>query len=398
MRSKYLSGILVLELIGILALTGCGGSPAIPAPAVATAMLPTIAVPATTIPTTAVLATAVPTIPPTNVPATLTTTPSPAQPLASDAEINSRFDKLFSTLQNSGTFSGVVFVAHNGKVIFEKGIGTAKLKPFPPLTSASKFRIASDTKQFTAAAILKLQAQGKLNVKDSICKYLKPCPDGWDKVTLHHLLTHTSGINGLDLKDWDKPHTAAELVAQIEKLPLKFEPGAQFLYGNDGYILLAALIEQLSGKTYEAFLRESFFVPLKMNDTGIAVDDTLLAGYQLPEDVSNLVGGGDIYSTVQDLYRWTQALDAWQRDPASEYQPMFQPQVTSDIPGWKYGYALDVANEKGHLYVGHPGGLAQSYGSLVARYPDDGLTVIELSNNGYALDEYVLATMLFGAK
>jgi CubicO group peptidase (beta-lactamase class C family) len=273
-----------------------------------------------------------------------------------------------------------VLVARNGEVLYEKGFGTTVLPPKAPLTPTTKFRLGSVTKQFTAAAILKLQAEGKLKVEERVCTHLQPCPKTWDEITLHQLLTHTSGIKGLNLSDKDKPHTAKELVAEIGKLPLQFEPGARFLYGDEDYIVLAGVIEQLTGQTYETFLRENFFNPLKMNDTGVTIDNKLLAGLPSSVDFSNHIGAAAIYSTVADLSRWAQQLDIWQRDPKSEYYAMLRPQVTSDIPNLPYGYGLDVGEQFDHRYVGHPGGLV-GYGSLAARYPDDGLTIIILSTN-----------------
>lgn len=335
---------------------------------------------------------------PTTISATPTARAAVTQALVSDAEIKNGLDKYFGDLYTSKRFSGVVFVAQNGRVLYEKSFGETMIPPLAPLTSTTKFRIGSVTKQFTAAAILKLQGQGKLNVQENLCTYLKPCPEAWDKITLRQLLTHTAGIAPSNINLF-QPHTSAELVAEIGKALLHFEPGTKFEYSNDGYYVLGALIEQLSGKTYEAFLRETFLDPLGMKDTGITIDEELLGGAPTYMDFSNLIGAGSMYSTIADLYRWTQALDAWERDPASEYQAMFEPQVGEDFnPNYLYTYGLEVVQQKGHRYVGHPGGLGGSYSSHVGRYPDSELTFIILSNVDFLVDQADIANIIFGAK
>lgn len=381
----------ILVSLATLFLLSAGASQTVFAPVLASSQATVTLTPTNTLTPTSLPAT------PTVISATPTTAPSVTQALVSDAEIKNGLDKYFGDLYTSKRFSGVVFVAQNGRVLYEKSFGDTMIPPLAPLTSKTKFRIASVTKQFTAAAILKLQAQGKLNVHENLCTYLQPCPKTWDNITLHQLLTHTAGIPPSNINVF-QPHTSTELVAQIGVPPLNFEPGTKFAYSDDGYRVLGALTEQLSGKTYEEFLRENFLDPLGMKDTGITIDEELLGGAPTYMDFSNLIGAGSMYSTIADLYRWAQALDAWERDPTSEYRAMFEPQVGEQNPNYLYTYGLEVVQQKGHRYVGHPGGLGGSYSSHVGRYPDSGLTFIILSNRDYLIEQPEIANIVFGAK
>lgn len=324
------------------------------------------------------------TLAPTSAPAISATIPSQAT-LRSAIQIASDLDAFFEKYRKADAFSGLVLVARNGDVLYEKGYGETTSSQKMPLTPTSKFRIASVSKQFTAAAILNLQAQGKLKIHDTICKYLKACPESWKEITVHHLLTHSSGINAGNVPDADnfygKFHTPEQLVSQFQELPLDFKPGAKFSYGNGGYITLAAIVERVSGESYETFLRKQFFDPLGMKDTGTSIEDSQLAGAPFTEDLSNDVGAGNLYSTARDLYRWAQALDQWQRDPRSEYQAMFQPQISgADCgPGDSYGYGLCIGTRFDQPVVGHFGRGSPNYSSALMRYPASGLTIVILS-------------------
>src|SRR5215813_382247 len=162
-------------------------------------------------------------------------------------------------------FMGSVLVAKNGEVIFSKSYGMADLEWSVPNSSTTRFNIASMTKQFTAASILVLEDRGKLRTDDSVKKYLPDAPASWDKVTIYHLLTHTSGISDDSAKY--EPGTPDKLV--FNDKPLSFQPGERWAYTNLGYIVLGYLIERISGQTYEDFVRDYIFKPLGMNDSGM---------------------------------------------------------------------------------------------------------------------------------
>jgi CubicO group peptidase (beta-lactamase class C family) len=165
-------------------------------------------------------------------------------------------------------FTGTILIARDGKVLVSKGYGMANAEYEAPNSTRTKFRIGSLTKQFTATAILMLQEQGKLNVQDSLCKYLPQCPTSWQSLTIHHLLTHTSGIQDVD---YTQARVASLSVANtLERLkdkPLEFTPGKIFRYSSTNYILLGYILEKVSGEPYQVFLRRHIFEPLEMKDT-----------------------------------------------------------------------------------------------------------------------------------
>lgn len=206
------------------------------------------------------------------------TTPQPS-------EVVSRTDAFLNQMLKAGLFSGSVLIARNGEILVSKGYGMANRQQQIPNTPQTKFRIGSVTKQFTAMAILMLQARGKLNVQDHICVYLTDCPPAWQPITIHQLLTHTSGIPDYryfpDFPTFKElPASPAQTMARLKDKPLDFQPGAKWSYSTSGYIILGAIIEQVSGESYEAFLQQTIFVPLKLLDTGAAQNTTQLAiGY-----------------------------------------------------------------------------------------------------------------------
>ncbi len=171
------------------------------------------------------------------------------------------------------SFTGSVLVARHGQVLLLGGFGAADRAGGLPNTAQTKFRVASITKQFTALAILILQARGELNVQDRACVYLPDCPPAWRAITIHQLLTHTSGIKSYkDLPNYPAfratPVAPAELTARFRDLPLAFEPGTQYGYSNSGYVLLGTIIGELSGMPCAEFVKTSILDPLGMSATG----------------------------------------------------------------------------------------------------------------------------------
>ena len=177
------------------------------------------------------------------------------------------------------TFMGAVLVARDGKPLLDEGYGFADVEWKVANTPQGKFRIGSDTKQFTAAAILLLEERGKLKVEDLVSKYVADAPPAWAKITIYNLLTHTSGIPNFTsfpeyrTTEW-KDTTPTELVARFRDKPLEFEPGTKFSYSNSGYVVLGYLLEKVSGETYGEYLQKNVFTPLGMLDTGM--DNTAL--------------------------------------------------------------------------------------------------------------------------
>ena len=326
----------------------------------------------------------------------------PAQGLAS------KVDEYMSTAVKRSRFSGSILVARDGKVLVSRGYGMANLEDEVSNTARTKFRLGSLTKQFTAVAVLMLEERGALSLQDPVCNYLPQCPAGWRPITIHHLLTHTSGIQNSDYTEAIKlPMSAANTVERLKDKPLEFAAGRLFRYSNSNYILLGYIIEKVSGRPYDAFLQENIFRPLQMTDTGYDYPRRVLkhraAGYSSRGDttvnaqyidMSILYSAGGLYSTAEDLYRWDQALYTEKLLSKKSLAMMFTP-----FKG-NYGYGWYIAEQGGHRFISHSGwidGFAASFG----RFPDDRLTVIVMSNldsapvNTIARD---LAAMVLGVQ
>ena len=191
-----------------------------------------------------------------------------------------RWKQVVQPYVDAQMFMGSVLVAEDGKIIFSKSYGMADLEWSIPNSSTTRFNIASMTKQFTAASILLLEDRGKLRTDDLVKKYLPEAPASWDKITIYHLLTHTSGIRE-DAAKYE-PGTPDKLV--FNDRPLNHQPGEQWSYTNLGYIVLGYLLERISGQTYEAFVQENIFKPLGMKDSGMMSVVTVISPLsQLPE-------------------------------------------------------------------------------------------------------------------
>jgi CubicO group peptidase (beta-lactamase class C family) len=332
----------------------------------------------------------------------------------SDQNIIFKADTYLSKLTKARLFSGSVLIARNGKVVLSKGYGEADRKKNLVNTAQTKFRIGSLTKQFTAMAILILQAQGKLNVRDRICMHLSNCPTSWQTITIHQLLTHTSGIpDFVSFPDFQttqgSPSSPTQTIARFKDKPLDFQPGAKFSYSSSGYILLGAIIERASGATYEAFLRDNIFAPLQMVNSGYDHNNGDLAvGYRdqtsVPADfidISIPYAAGGLYSTVEDLYRWDQALYTDKLIPKNLRDMMFTPFVPMpDNGGPGYGYGWGIGKEGNHLLVFHEG-MTNGFHSVIARYLND-KTVIIILGNRQDMDLFEMRTQIakivFGEK
>lgn len=303
-----------------------------------------------------------------------------------------KFEEYAQATAKAERFSGVLLVARDGKVLISKGYGMADVENDVPNTPETKFRIGSLTKQFTAAAILLLQERGKLSVQDSICKYVAPCPVAWQPVTIHHLLSHTAGVPDFTgFPDYQKtmrePAPVDSLITRFRALPLDFKPGEDWKYSNSGYILLGHVVEKVSGKSYESFLRENIFEPLKMTSTGYDHADEIVKrrarGYAPGPDGSAInasyldmsvpFSAGGLYSTVGDLYLWDQALYGEKILKKSSLDAMFTA-VRND-----YGYGYRVNKLFNRRHATHGGGI-EGFRTSIDRFPDDRVTVIVLSN------------------
>ena len=308
---------------------------------------------------------------------------------------------------SSRDFTGVVLVARQGHVIFEKAYGMANREHDVPNKLDSKFRIGSMTKQFTAMAIMILAERGKLRLSDPLCKYIENCPRAWASITVRHLLNHTSGIPAFtdfsDNEQYDPlPMTPLQTIARFRDKPLEFVPGERFSYDDSGYLLLGYIIERASGERYEDFLRKNIYEPLGMLDSGYDHPRIILknraSGYaRVNGELQNAkliemdtpFGGGSMYSTVGDLLRWDQALYTDKLVSQKSLEQMFTP-FTGPYPVvrvWeqglysrhRYGYGWFITNWFGRDLVWH-GGVINGFCSAILRYPEDRTLVIVLEN------------------
>jgi len=297
---------------------------------------------------------------------------------------SAQLDQYMSALTDAGRFSGAVLVAQNGTVLLSKGYGMANYECSVPNTPQTVFRIASNTKQFTAAAIMKLQEQGRLNITDPITKYIPDAPPQWKDIKIYELLNHTSGMpseGGYSVTD-PTNIALADLVHRFYALPLDFVPGTNYSYSNNGYIVLTYIIEQVSGQSYDDYLNQNFFTPLGMNSTGgqesgevipnLACGYTTEAGSLIPYDlqnVHNVYGAGSLHSTVEDLYKWGQVFQTG--------GGVLSPASVAAMLAHGYGI-VKTSNDNRTLatYSGRNFG----YISQTLFFPDDNVTIVWLSN------------------
>jgi CubicO group peptidase (beta-lactamase class C family) len=312
------------------------------------------------------------------------------------AQDTARMDQVIQPYVANHQFMGSVLVARDGQVIYSKGYGSANLEWDVPNTPGTKFRLGSVTKQFTAASILLLEERGKLSVSDPVKKHLPGAPAAWDKITIFHLLTHTSGIpNFTSFPEYKKLQpfatTSEQLVAHFRDKPLDFEPGEKWQYSNSGYLLLSHLIEKITGDSYEKFVKENLFTPLGMKDSGYdsnaAVIPHRASGYVSGKNgfenagfihMSIPQGAGALYSTTEDLLKWEQGLFGGKLLKAASLQKMITPFKSN------YAFGLQVEMVGGHKVIEHGGGI-EGFNTELAYYPDNKLTVVVLGNvNGGA--------------
>ena len=327
-------------------------------------------------------------------------------------ENTGRMEEVVQSYVSSKQFMGTVLVARDATVLLDKGYGFANLEWGVPNAPTTKFRLGSVTKQFTAASIFLLQERGKLKIDDAVKKYMADAPAAWDKVTIYHLLTHTSGIPSFTgFPDYSSteavPTTPEKLVARFRDKPLEFQPGEKWNYSNSGYVLLGYLIEKISGESYEKFVQENIFTPLGMKDSGYDSNSAIIvhrasgytpgpdgpknAGYI---DMSIPLSAGALYSTTEDLLRWEQGLFGGKVLSAASLQRMTSP--------FQHDYAcgLGVSTVKGHQVIDHGGGI-EGFNTQLSYYPDQKLTVVVLGNlNGGAPAEIAekLAGVVHGEK
>jgi CubicO group peptidase (beta-lactamase class C family) len=292
-------------------------------------------------------------------------------------------------------------VLRQGKAIKSQGYGHADLERKIRVTADTVFQLQSITKSFTATAVLMLVEDNKISVEDPISKYLEALPASWKGITITHLLTHTSGIKDFinePTVDLAKDLEPQDVIRSLEKLPLNFEPGARYAYSNTGYHLLGMIIEKITGDTWQNFLRQKIFKPLKMKSTDVnsakcdlrnqALGYTWRSnrferGAYIAPTILGYAGGG-ILSTVIDLARWDRALFTDQLISRSTLEQMWTPAKLCAGGKTQYGLGWAVDDYLGLPTVGHGGAHMTGFKSYFARFLKQELTVIVLCNSRQA--------------
>jgi CubicO group peptidase (beta-lactamase class C family) len=322
-------------------------------------------------------------------------------------------DEYVASQVKARRFMGSVLVVRDGQTVLKKGYGMADLELDVPNRPETKFRLGSITKQFVAVGILQLEEKGKLSVKDPVCKYVEACPQAWKGITIHHLLSHTSGIPNFTSfpeyrETWSLPSRPDKTLLRFKDRPHDFKPGERWSYSNSGYILLGYLLEKISGEKYEDYMRKHVFDAAGMADSGHDTHEEILknraSGYSRASDgkwvnsayhdMSIPIGGGDLYSTVEDLYKWDQALVSGKVLKKQSLEKMFTPVMNN------YGYGTAVDKQYGRLRYSHGGGI-NGFATFLARFPEQKTVVAVLGNMDFANSGEVasnLVRMLFGEK
>jgi CubicO group peptidase (beta-lactamase class C family) len=315
-------------------------------------------------------------------------------------ELGTKLDAQMREIAEKG-FSGVLFVAKDGKIVLDKGYGLADRENKTPYSADTVFDIGSITKQFTGAAILKLEMQGKLNTSDKISKYFKNVPTDKTDITFHHLLTHSAGLVGdVGKGDYEKM-SRDEIINKVLASKLLSAPGEKYEYSNVGYSLLAAIIEIVTGKSYERYLHDQLFKPAGMKHTGYLIPkwkrENLAVGYKkdgsrwgTPLDHAwdkdgpywNLRGNGGILSTVGDLYKWHLALEGEKILSKAAKEKYFAPHIKEQPEAVSfYGYGwVTQKTRRGTRLIWHNGGNPY-FGADFRRYVDENTVVIVATNS-----------------
>lgn len=311
-----------------------------------------------------------------------------------------------------------VAVVQDGRLVLARGYGFADLENSVPAVAETVYRLGSITKQFTSMAVMQLAEQGKLKLDDELTKFLPDYPTAGHKVTITQLLNHTSGIKSYTslpnfFRTARMDHSHEQMLALFKDQPFDFEPGARWLYNNSGYYLLGMVIEKASGQSYSEYLTEHIFQPLGMHATRYGHTRPLIPhraqGYRSvfgeivnddPISMTAPGAAGALVSTVLDLVKWHQALEAGDFISSASYEAMYRPTTLADGKVQQYGFGWGLGELSGHKKLSHGGGI-NGFSTVISRYPDDRLAVIVLSNTAGAPAgsiEAQIARMMLGIK
>ncbi|MCW3119857.1 MAG: serine hydrolase [Chitinophagaceae bacterium] len=312
-------------------------------------------------------------------------------------KLTSEFDRLLGEQFRSNETGAAVLVARKGKVIYKKAFGMANLELNMPMQEESIFKIGSITKQFTAIAILQLMEQGKLTLQDAITRFIPDYPMQGKTITIEHLLTHTSGIQDFtsipdSVNRLAMDYTPKEMVDYFKNQPMRFAPGTKWEYSNSGYFLLGYIIEKITGNSYANYLEQNIFKPLGMTNSQYASDSRVIKnrvdGYiksnqgfeNAPyESMTHPYAAGAIQSTVEDLFKWNQAVHSYKLvkketlDKALSRYKLTDGKETAYGYGWRLGSVYDIPS------IWH-GGLVSGFISMETYLPREDVFVTVFSN------------------
>jgi CubicO group peptidase (beta-lactamase class C family) len=314
--------------------------------------------------------------------------------------VTTKVDEYMQAEMKAQQIPGVsLAVIKNGQIVLAKGYGFANVEHQVPVKPETIFQSGSMGKQFTATAIMMLMEDGKLAIDDKISKYFPGAPEGWQNITIRHLLTHTSGMTdyppGFDFR---RDYTEDELYERAKTIPLAFQSGDRWSYSNLGYVMLGILIHKVSGKFYGDFLQERVFKPLDMSTARVISEANIIpnraAGYRLDRDQKlknqnwvspslNTTADGALYMNVYDMAKWDAALYTEKLLKRSSLEQMWTPVKLNNGKTHPYGFGWALGEVKGHRYVQH-GGAWQGFKAQIIRYVDDKFTVILFANQARA--------------
>ncbi len=305
-------------------------------------------------------------------------------------------DKLISDVYKPGEPGAALLIAEKGKVVYRKAFGMADLELNVPMKPEMVFEIGSMTKQMTAVAVLMLMEEGKLSLQDEITKYIPDYPVQGHKITIHHLLTHTSGIKSYtSMQEWQplwrNDMTPEEMIDLFKNQPMDFAPGEHYLYNNSAYFMLGYVIEKASGMSYGKFLKERIFKPLKMNNSYYGSHEQIIqgraSGYQKKEDFVNAeylsltqpYAAGSVMSNVDDLLTWQMAVRDNKLVKKETMQLAFTDYRLNDGKPIHYGYGWGLNDINGSPTIEHSGGIF-GYTTNGIWLPEEDVYVVMLTN------------------
>jgi CubicO group peptidase (beta-lactamase class C family) len=288
-----------------------------------------------------------------------------------------------------------IAVLRDGEIVKARGYGLANVEHDVPATERTIFQSGSLGKQFTAALVMLLVEEGKLALDDRLVEHIDGAPDAWRDITVRHLLTHTSGLSNAVYEKIDlrRDYTEGELTREIAALPLDFAPGDRWSYSNSGYVMLGVLIGEVTGTFYGDLLRQKIFEPIGMATARVISEADIVpnraAGYRLVDGelknqdwvspLLNTTADGALYVTALDMAEWEAALAKNELLKPESLRLTWTPVTLNDGSTADYGLGWDVTEMRGHRVIQH-GGRWQGFASHIARYVDDGLTVVVLTN------------------